>query len=277
MTSKIDKADAQEWLESLQQVGEGWWRQVNLAVRAGAHKALGMERREFARSIGQRMIDPSDAIKQLFRDGASKHAIADILGLTGRTVDNVLIEAGLIEGEPWVVVPGSGGKKFAHPSALNAGGTSVGESDESGETSIADIAQLQRAIEELQAQIVGERTKRADETKELKDKISEYRQTLLNAEREAEIKAKEGLTDKERALALKEAQAWAEEQGRKILASMAPQVVSSVIGGLEDAIEALAELRAREAVTAERIAQIEQAHARFTEELGLTKMLVAGV
>ena len=33
--SKIDTTDAQESLEGLQQVGEGWYRQVALAVRQG--------------------------------------------------------------------------------------------------------------------------------------------------------------------------------------------------------------------------------------------------
>jgi len=95
-SSKLNKEDAQEWLESLQQVGEGWYRQVQLAVRANAHKALGMERREFARTIGQRLIDPREAIIEMYQAGSSIQEISDILAVSrSDTVIPALKEAAL--------------------------------------------------------------------------------------------------------------------------------------------------------------------------------------
>lgn len=95
--SKMNREDAQEWLESLQQVGEGWYRQVALAVRANAHKALGMERREFAARIGGRLIDPRPAILELHQEGMSQKAIADVLGVSDSdTVRRILREEGRV-------------------------------------------------------------------------------------------------------------------------------------------------------------------------------------
>src|ERR1017187_8410129 len=98
-TSKVAPEDAQEWLETLQQVGEGWYRQVGLAVKMGAPKALGLERREFTALIGQRLIDPREAIVQLHGEGHSPAAIADVLHVAQDTVQRVQIEEGLIARE----------------------------------------------------------------------------------------------------------------------------------------------------------------------------------
>jgi hypothetical protein len=96
--SKVVPEDAQEWLETLQQVGEGWWRQVGLAVKMGAHKALGLERREFTALIGQRLIDPREAIVELHREGRPMVEIADVLRVSAaNTVARILREEGLIE------------------------------------------------------------------------------------------------------------------------------------------------------------------------------------
>ena len=271
MTSKLDKADAQEWLESLQQVGEGWWRQVGLAVRAGAHKALKMERREFARAIGQRMIDPREAVVQLHQDGMTKAAIADILGLAERTVHNVLIEAGLIEGEPWVILPGTGGR-FGHPSDLQ-NDDEVSDSDRETDDEVS-AETLQKAINDLQAQIKGEKTKREKEVKDLKKKITEYQHDLVEAEREARRKAEEGLTEKERERARKEAEAWAADQKREVMAGLSHLLVARVVGDIENATEGVQELVSQDTVTPDATARIETAVAALATELAMAKLLV---
>ena len=273
MTTKIDKADAQEWLSSLQQVGEGWYRQVALAIRAGAHKALGMDRREFAQTIGQRMIDPREAVIQLHQDGTSKAAIADILGMSERSVHNVLVEAGLTEGEIWVKIPGT--DRFGHPSAITAGENDDQVSDSDGENDDQVSAEaLQKAIEELQAQVKGEKTKRTKEVKELKKKITEYQRDLVDAEREAQRKAQEGLTEKERELARKETAAWAADQKRQVMAGLSHLLVARVVGDIENATEGVQELISQDTVTPDATARIEAAVAALTTELSMAKLLV---
>src|ERR1017187_4333553 len=97
-TSKVAPEDAQEWLETLQQVGEGWYRQVGLAVKMGAPKALGLERREFTALIGQRLIDPREAIVQLHEEGHKPEMIGDVLHVDAtKTVRRILREEGLID------------------------------------------------------------------------------------------------------------------------------------------------------------------------------------
>jgi hypothetical protein len=93
--SKLTPEDAQEWLATLQLVGEGWWRQVALAIKANAHKALGMDRREFTRQIGQRLIDPREAIVELHGAKHSNQEIADVLRVSSETVQIALYEAGI--------------------------------------------------------------------------------------------------------------------------------------------------------------------------------------
>jgi hypothetical protein len=150
-TSKVAPEDAQEWLETLQQVGEGWYRQVGLAVKMGAPKALGLERREFTALIGQRLIDPREAIVQLHEEGHSQAAIADVLHVSHRTVQGVLIEGDLIAApdrdEP---------KQIAAPGRVSA------------DTTAEDLDELTHGLE--------------DEVKQLEAQLSE-----ADATRKAEI------------------------------------------------------------------------------------------
>ena len=92
--SKLSPEDAQEMLDALGEAGSGWYRQVALAVKMEAHKALGMERRDFTAKIGIRMggtpADRDTAIRELNAEGLSNAAIADVLRVSPHTVVDVL-------------------------------------------------------------------------------------------------------------------------------------------------------------------------------------------
>jgi hypothetical protein len=269
MSSKLDRADAQEWLESLQQVGEGWYRQVALAVRANAHKALGMERREFAQTIGQKMIDPREAIIELHREGHNASAIADVLGVSrDRTVNRILAEEGLIEWTPDVA-------RKALESGYEAP-TGVADADEPEETSVddAEIDALEVELERLAVQLKGEQAKRREERKEAQEKLKELRKELTAMKRQAKKSAEDELTEVERERARKEAEAWAAEEGRKILAGISHLAVEGIVGNLEDATEELRLLIEQDAITVKVVKRLEKAFDGFYDELEVARMKV---
>jgi hypothetical protein len=86
----MERVHAEEFTQSLQQIGEGWYRQVALGFRLGIPEALGLGRREWAdrfghtlRSVEQRR----EAVAELSADGFSNRAIADALGVHHDTID----------------------------------------------------------------------------------------------------------------------------------------------------------------------------------------------
>lgn len=113
MTSNITPEDAEEYSQSLAQIGEGWWRQVAWAFRQGMHEALGMSRREWAEKYhGYARMLPKDrqsAVAELSADGLNNTEIADALGVSEFTVrkdkrDSINIES---EHEPGASEQGS--------------------------------------------------------------------------------------------------------------------------------------------------------------------------
>jgi len=255
--SKLNREDAQEWLESLKLVGEGWWRQVGLAVRANAHKSLGMDRREFAQAIGQRMIDPRDAIIELHKEGHSVRAIADILSVGhDKTVRRILIEEGLIE-----------------PPALPASDSDKEDARVASDNGDPDA--LQARIEQLEAQVTGEQKKSKDALKKVKDEMAELRKAITEERRRAREEAQKKLTEAERERARKEADAWAEEQGRKVLMGFTLLAVDHVVSALEEATGDVRLLIEQDAVTGDALRKIETAHAGFQDELNVARMAVS--
>jgi hypothetical protein len=83
------KQDAEEFSQSLEQIGEGWFRQLALGIKLGAPEALGLTRREWSDRIGLTVRDAADrrgAVTELSAEGLSNRAIADVLGVDDRTV-----------------------------------------------------------------------------------------------------------------------------------------------------------------------------------------------
>ncbi len=246
---KVNKAEAQEWLESLQQVGEGWWRQVGLAVSVGAHTSLGMERREFAQAIGQRMVDSREAIVEMHKEKHSQSAIADVLGISRHTVKNVLISEGLVEGE----YESKGA--YAEIEAQRPDSAEETEAQRPED----EIEQLHAKIENLSLNAQGERAKHKRELDEAKEKAKDLREALTKLKREAHKAAEDELTDVE----------------RERVRGLAHLAVDSIVGNLEEAASEVRLLIEQDAVSAEAISQIESAHAGFEEELNVARMSVA--
>lgn len=90
MTSNITPEDAEEYSQSLAQIGEGWWRQVAWAFRQRIPEALGMSRREWAEKYhGYARMLPDDrkaAVAELSEEGLNNSEIADTLGVDERTI-----------------------------------------------------------------------------------------------------------------------------------------------------------------------------------------------
>lgn len=94
MTSNITPEDAEEYSQSLAQIGEGWWRQIAWAFRQGMHEALGMSRREWAEKYHGYFRMPieerREAVAELASEGMSQPEIADTLGVGLATVNRDL-------------------------------------------------------------------------------------------------------------------------------------------------------------------------------------------
>lgn len=90
MTSNITPEDAEEYSQSLAQIGEGWWRQIAWAFRQRIPEALGMSRREWAEKYhGYARMLPDDrkaAVAELSEEGLNNSEIADTLGVDERTI-----------------------------------------------------------------------------------------------------------------------------------------------------------------------------------------------
>jgi hypothetical protein len=85
----MEKHDAQEFSDSLGQIGEGWYRQVALGVKLGVPKALGISREDWCGKFKVTMRSPErlEAVQELKNDGHSNRAIADVLGVDPETVN----------------------------------------------------------------------------------------------------------------------------------------------------------------------------------------------
>jgi hypothetical protein len=87
--------DAEEYTQALGQVVAGGWRQVALGERLGVPNALGMSTREWVEDrLGGyvRMAIPErrEAVAELAAEGLSQREIADVLGVSHKTVDRDL-------------------------------------------------------------------------------------------------------------------------------------------------------------------------------------------
>jgi hypothetical protein len=85
----IEKPDAEEFSQSLEQIGEGWFRQLALGIKLKVPEALGLSRREWSDRIGVTVRGAAErrgAVTELAAEGLSNRAIADVLGVDDRTV-----------------------------------------------------------------------------------------------------------------------------------------------------------------------------------------------
>jgi hypothetical protein len=93
----MNQQDAEEFTQSLGQIGGGWWRQVALARRLGVPKALGLETEQwvkdrlggYVKMAGEERLK---AIDELKKDGHSNVAIAEVIGVDEKTVRNLTSE-----------------------------------------------------------------------------------------------------------------------------------------------------------------------------------------
>lgn len=87
-------ADAEEYTQSLAQVGAGWWRQRALGIRLGVHQSLSLSIEDWSERLGGyvRMAIPErrEAVAELSADGFTQRETAAILGVDAATVNRDL-------------------------------------------------------------------------------------------------------------------------------------------------------------------------------------------
>jgi hypothetical protein len=85
----ISKQDAEEFSQTLEQIGEGWFRQLALGIKLGVPEALGLTRRQWSDRLGVKVRNAEerrDAVIELTDEGLSRRAVGDVLGVDDRTV-----------------------------------------------------------------------------------------------------------------------------------------------------------------------------------------------
>jgi hypothetical protein len=249
--SRIKPEDAQEGLEAVRLVGAGWVRQLALNVRLGHHKALGMTPRQYAASVGQRLVDPVEAIKELYAEGESPNRIAQLLQVSQTdTVTPVLIEAGLVEMPKPRAAGGSSGEDVAERSTVK------GKDQE--------VTRLESELDEL-ANLMAEQRKDADDaTKKLKAEHKKKIKELADERKalEAELQVATAITPQDEERHRKEAEAAVAEVERKFV----PHFVTSIVQDLKSAKSDLAEA-IEHGLDATQFGKIDAAHTAFVDEL----------
>lgn len=101
----ISPEDAEEWTQSLAQVGAGWWRQVALAVKQGAPAALGLSLDEWREArlgglVLKSIPERQAAVAELASDGLTQREIAGVLGVGVGTVNRDLNPSSVPNGTP---------------------------------------------------------------------------------------------------------------------------------------------------------------------------------
>jgi predicted transcriptional regulator len=86
----MDKNEAQEYSESLAQIGQGWYRQIAWAARQGIPEALGLSTRQWGETyhgyLSMAIPERQAAVAELEADGFSKSETADALGVSPAVV-----------------------------------------------------------------------------------------------------------------------------------------------------------------------------------------------
>lgn len=87
----MKREDAEEFTQSLGQIGGGFWRQIALAKRLGVPQALGLDLDAWVKTrlggyIRLSVEDRRDAVAELAKEGESQRGIAAVLGVDESTV-----------------------------------------------------------------------------------------------------------------------------------------------------------------------------------------------
>lgn len=89
----MDHDDAREFSDSIEQIGEGWFRQLALGIKLRVPEVLGVTRREWSDQIGLKIRTRAERQQigfELHAEGLSHRAIADVLGVGKDTVNRDL-------------------------------------------------------------------------------------------------------------------------------------------------------------------------------------------
>jgi transposase-like protein len=87
----LKREDAEEYSQSLAQIGEGWWRQIAWAFRQEIPETLGMSRQEWLDRYYQHLPqlpieERREIVAELTEEGMSTRQIAEVVGVSQMTV-----------------------------------------------------------------------------------------------------------------------------------------------------------------------------------------------
>jgi hypothetical protein len=99
---KKDRESAEEYTQSLGQIGSGFWRQVAWADKQGIPAALGLTVEQWVKQklgayIRLGIAERRDAVTELLDDGISQRRIAEYLGVHESTIGRDLAKASAAE------------------------------------------------------------------------------------------------------------------------------------------------------------------------------------
>lgn len=250
----ISKENAEEYTQTLAQHMVASYRQIELAHRMGIPKTLGYESlRDWVKNClgGYMQLSTQErkkAINELEAQGYSQRTIGEILGVSQSVVSETRSD-----------------QRRSHS------GSDQGKQSKSDRQGISPEA-LAKA--QADAQVARAAKAQADsEIEELKEKLQKAASNALVLKREATEAALANLTEQERERAKKEANAYAQEMGEKMLTGISNILVTVVVKALQEATEVTKQIvQDCNGIPTEYLKQIEEAHAAFIEELNVARM-----
>lgn len=260
--SKLTPEDAREMLDALGQSGDGWYRQVALAIKMNAHKALNMDRREFVGHIGIRMgrvpVERDKAILELAQEGMSQQAIADVLGVDHDGVADV------VHGREFGASRSArdaraSGKEIARPAGdevIEGEATEVDEEIAKRDQEILDLRSRLSSIEQKMASAGGA-------TAKLEKQIESLRKTKVELLRQLDD-ARNQKTDPEVIAKLEEQMRQANDQ---YLALFDVNHLISLLAEARDTVTVLIE----KSLTEEHVRKIDPVFAALAHEYEIAK------
>ena len=289
---------AEKWTQSIARAIDVGYEQIDLAIQTGIPKKLGMAPRDWVNErlggyVRLSIEARRKAVGELKAKGRSQRQIADVIGVGQQTVnkDQKPIERTSEPKESPTDAPTSPLERTSEPKespterekaapdpALKAKDEELAKLRKSEKEAQDALAKQKKDAAEAAKKKDAEFKKFQDETNKKQSKfdeqINEVKAKAVKAILENRKLAQASMTEQERERAKKEADAWANEQGEKVLAGLAVLVVNSIVGYLQNATRCMRELIEDGGIIEDHVQSIDQAYIAFIEEFNVVRMSV---
>ena len=271
---------AEKWTQSIARAIDVGYEQIDLAIQTGIPKKLGMAPRDWVNErlggyVRLSIEARRKAVAELKAKGRSQRQIADVIGVGQQTVNK---DQKPIERTSEPKESPTEREKAAPDPALKAKDEELAKLRKSEKEAQDALAKQKKDAAEAAKKKDAEFKKFQDETNKKQSKfdeqINEVKAKAVKAILENRKLAQASMTEQERERAKKEADAWANEQGEKVLAGLAVLVVNSIVGYLQNATRCMRELIEDGGIVEDHVQSIDQAYIAFIEEFNVVRMSV---